>query len=81
MLGGELNVWGAHWDLQYLHSNLLDLQVNVSAETPTLEEYKHSASLQSLLLLLETGYSMNAGTKSLTKWEANANRMVGLHQV
>ena len=55
MLGGELDVWGAHWDFQYLHSNLLDLQVSVSVEAPALEEYKHSASVQSLLLLLETG--------------------------
>ena len=35
-----------------LHSNLLDLQVSISAEAPALEEYKHSASVQSLLLLL-----------------------------
>ena len=55
MLGGELGVSGAHWELQYLHSNVVDLQVNVSAEAPSLEEYKHSASVQSLLLLLETG--------------------------
>ena len=55
MLGGELDVWGAHWELQYLHSNLLDSQVSVSAEAPALEEYKHSASAQSLFLLLETG--------------------------
>ena len=55
MLGGELDVWGAHWELQYLRSNLLDSQVSVSAEASTLEEYKHSASVQSLLLLLETG--------------------------
>ena len=52
MLGGELDVWGAHWELQYLYSNQVDLQVSISAEAPTLEEYKHSASVQSLWLLL-----------------------------
>ena len=41
---------------QYLCSNLVDSQVSVSAEAPILEEYKHSASAQSLLLLLETGW-------------------------
>ena len=34
-------------------------QVSVSAETPTLEEYKHSASVQSLLLSLKTGEQWN----------------------
>ena len=57
------------------------LQVSVSAEAPALEEYKHSASVQSLLLLLETGYRLNAGTKSGTVWGANAYGVVGLHQV
>ena len=37
---------------QYLHSKSIDSQVSVSAEAPTLEDYKHSASVQSLLLLL-----------------------------
>ena len=39
-------------------------QVSVSAEAPTLQEYKHSASVQSLLLLLETGYRQKVGIKS-----------------
>ena len=42
------------------------LQVSVFAEAHTLEEYKHSASVQSLLLLLETGYGSSSGTKSRT---------------
>ena len=56
-------------------------QVSVSTEAPTLEEYKHSASVQSLLLLLETGYGLNTGTKSRTIWGANAHCVVDLHQV
>ena len=64
MLGVEFDMWGAHRELQYLHSNLVDLQVSVSAEAPALEEYKHLASAQSLLLLLKTGYGLNTGTKS-----------------
>ena len=32
-------------------------QVNVSTETPTLEEYKDSASVQSLLITPETGWT------------------------
>ena len=30
-------------------------QVSASAETPALEEYKHSASVQFLLIISETG--------------------------
>ena len=41
-------------------------QVSVSTEAPALEEYKHSASVQSLFLLLETGYGLNTGTKLRT---------------
>ena len=63
MLGGELDVGAADWELQYLRSNLVDLQVSVSADAPTLEEYKHSASVQSLLLLLETGWWKKAETQ------------------
>ena len=39
-------------ELQYLRSNSMNLQVSASAEAPALEEYKYSASVQSLLLLL-----------------------------
>ena len=74
-----MNVLGAHWELQYLCSNLADLQVSVSAEAPTLEEYKHSASVQSLLLLLKTGYGLNTGTKSRSNQGANTQGVVGLH--
>ena len=42
------------------------LQVSVSTEAPAPEEYKHSASVQSLLLLLETGYGLNTATNSRT---------------
>ena len=42
------------------------LQVSISTEAPTPEENKHSASVQSLFLLLETDYGLNAGTKSRT---------------
>ena len=45
----------------------------VSTEAPALEEYKHSASVQSSLLLLETGYELNTGTKSRTSCGANAH--------
>ena len=62
MLGGELYMLGAHRELQYLCSNLVDLQISVSAEAPVLEEYKHSASVQSLPLLLESG------ELTLTEW-------------
>ena len=68
-------------ELQYLCSNLVDSLVSVSAEAPTLEEYKHSASVQSLLLLLETGYGLNTGTRSRSKLGANTHGVVGLHQV
>ena len=52
MLGGGLEMWGAPCELQYLCSNSKNLQVSASAEAPALEEYKYSASVQSLLLLL-----------------------------
>ena len=45
-------MWGAPCELQYLCSNSKNLQVSASAEAPALEEYKYSASVQSLLLLL-----------------------------
>ena len=48
MLGGG---WRCG-ELQYLRSNSKNLQVSASAEAPALEEYKYSASVQSLLLLL-----------------------------
>ena len=50
--GWGLDVWGAHWELQYHHSKSIDSQVSVFTEALALEEYKHSASVQSLLLLL-----------------------------
>ena len=81
MLGGVLDVWGAHWELQYLCGNLVDSQVSVSAEAPTLEEYKHSTSVQSLLLLLRLVDEKKQEHKSLNKWGANAQGMVGLHQI
>ena len=74
MLGGELDVWGAHWELQYL-------LVSVSTEVPTLEEYKHWASVQSLFLLLKTGYGLNTATESKSMWGANAHSVLSLHQV
>ena len=52
MLGGGLERWGAPCELQYPHSNSKNSQVSASAEAPALEEYKYSASVQSLLLLL-----------------------------
>ena len=52
MLGGELGLGGAPYKLQYLRSNSKNSQVSASTEAPALEEYKHSASVQSLLLLL-----------------------------
>ena len=52
MLGGGWRCGGAPCELQYLHSNSKNLQVSASAEAPALEEYKYSASVQSLLLLL-----------------------------
>ena len=76
--GWGLYVWGAHRELQYL---LVCLQVSVSAEAYALEEYKHSASVQSLLLLLKTGYGSNTGTESKSMWGANTHSVVGLHQV
>ena len=45
-------MWGAPCELQYLCSNSENLQVSASTEAPALEEYKYSASVQSLLLLL-----------------------------
>ena len=39
------------------------LQVSVSTETPALEEYKHSDSVQSLLITPETG-QMGTGMDS-----------------
>ena len=36
-------------------STFAALQVSVSTETPTLEEHKNSASVQSLLITPETG--------------------------
>ena len=50
--GWGLEMWGAPCELQYLHSNSKNSQVSASAEAPALEEYKYSASVQSLLLLL-----------------------------
>ena len=64
--GWGMEMWGAPCELQYLRSNSKNSQVsdhfptlNVSkismlafAEAPALEEYKYSASVQSLLLLL-----------------------------
>ena len=46
-------MWGAPRELQYL---LVLMQASASAEAPALEEHKHSSSVQSLLVLLETGY-------------------------
>ena len=45
-------MWGAPCELQYLRSNSKNSQVSASTEAPALEEYKYSASVQSLLLLL-----------------------------
>ena len=59
--GGVLSC-NAGWGVGHVGSSLRapvssgKLQVSVSAEAPAPEEYKHSASVQSLLLLLETGY-------------------------
>ena len=50
--GWGLEMWRAPCELQYLHSNSKNSQVSASAEAPALEEYKYSASVQSLLLLL-----------------------------
>ena len=50
--GWGLEMWGAPCELQYLRSNSKNSQVSASAEAPALEEYKYSASVQSLLLLL-----------------------------
>ena len=44
-------MWGVPCELQYLRSNSKNSQVSASAEAPALEEYKYSASVQSLLLL------------------------------
>ena len=52
MLGGGLEMWGAPCELQYLRSNSKNSQVSASTEAPALEEYKYSASVQSLLILL-----------------------------
>ena len=45
-------MWGAPCELQYLRSNSKNSQVSASTEALALEEYKYSASVQSLLLLL-----------------------------
>ena len=50
--GWGLGMWGTPCELLYLRSNSKNSQVSASAEAPTLEEYKYSASVQSLLLLL-----------------------------
>ena len=50
--GWGLEMWGAPSELQYLCSNSKNLQVSASTEASALEEYKYSASVQSLLLLL-----------------------------
>ena len=50
--GWGLKMWEAPCELLYLHSNSKNLQVSALAEAPALEEYKYSASVQSLLLLL-----------------------------
>ena len=47
---------GAYWELQYLHSKSIDSHISVSTEAPALEEYKPSASVQSLLITPETGW-------------------------
>ena len=50
--GWGVGVVGAPCELQYLCSNSKNSQVSASTEALALEEYKHSASVQSLLLLL-----------------------------
>ena len=52
ILGRGWRCGGAPCELQYLCSNSKNSQVSASAEAPALEEYKYSASVQSLLLLL-----------------------------
>ena len=51
LLGGGWRC-GELLGLQYLRSNSKNSQVSASTEAPALEEYKYSASVQSLLLLL-----------------------------
>ena len=50
--GKGLEMWGASCELQYFCSNSRNSQVSAPTEAPALEEYKYSASVQSLLLLL-----------------------------
>ena len=52
MLGGGWRCGELLIELQYLCSNSENSQVSASAKAPALEEYKYSASVQSLLLLL-----------------------------
>ena len=79
--------YNAGWGVGCVRSSLRapvpsgKLQVSVFTEAPTPAEYKHSASVQSLLLFLEIGYELNTGTKSRTNWGANAHDVVTLHQV
>ena len=64
--------YNAGWGVGYVGSSLRapvpsgKSQVSVSAEAPTPEEYKHSVSVQSLFLLLGTGYRQKVEVKSGT---------------